>query len=110
MKKLTGFWRFSTVALILIFSGPAWADPPELQDKGKIEEGGATLDVGYCASPTMVDWNNDGAKDLIVGATDLSCGGTIWLYLNQGTDLNPVFDGYSMLEMNGNLIVVSTDG
>jgi hypothetical protein len=91
-------------ALLLVFCGLVWADPPELQDKGKIQDGGSALHVDWNASPTTADWNNDGAKDLIVGEAD---GGNIRLYLNQGTDLNPVFNGYTQLEMNGNPIAMT---
>ncbi|MBI4650127.1 hypothetical protein HY745_02355 [Candidatus Desantisbacteria bacterium] len=40
------------------------------------------------ASPFIVDWNNDGKKDLIAGDRD----GEIWLYLNIGTDASPALD------------------
>ena len=95
---------FSTGVLVVVFCGLAWADPPDLQDMGKIEDGGVALTVTYHAAPTMADWNNDGAKDLIVGD---GSGGYVRLYLNQGTDLNPVFNGHTKLEMNGNPIVLS---
>ena len=38
------------------------------------------LDVGERATPTTVDWDNDGKKDVIVGALD----GKIHLYINCG--------------------------
>jgi len=38
------------------------------------------LDVGECAAPTLMDWNNDGRMDLIVGALD----GRIHIYTNCG--------------------------
>jgi len=94
----------SCSVLLLLLCSPAWADPPELQDKGKIEDGSVDLDVGYQASPTTVDWNNDGVKDLVVGD---ATGGNVLLYLNRGTNLNPVFNGYTKLEVNGNPIVLS---
>ena len=93
--------------LFLVFCGLAWADPPELQDKGMIQDGGVALLVADQAAPTTADWNNDGAKDLLVGE---GSGGHIRLYLNQGTDLNPIFNGYTELEVNGNPIIVSNSG
>ena len=45
------------------------------------------------AAPELVDWNNDGLMDLVVGEAD----GRIALYLNQGTKGHPVFNGYSYL-------------
>ncbi len=43
------------------------------------------LDVGAYATPVVVDWNNDGKKDLIIGNSD----GNIYGCLNIGTDENP---------------------
>jgi len=40
----------------------------------------AVLDVGARATPTTVDWNNDGKTDLVVGGLD----GKIHIYLNCG--------------------------
>lgn len=44
-----------------------------------------------------MDWNNDNAKDLLVGEEM----GVINLYLNQGTDLNPVFDDSTLIYSAG---------
>ncbi len=41
------------------------------------------IDVGYRATPTVLDWNNDGLKDLVVGALD----GKIHVYPNCGCSL-----------------------
>ncbi len=48
---------------------------------------GRNIDVGLRATPSVVDWNNDGRKDLVVGAFD----GKIHIFLNQGTDTAPQF-------------------
>jgi hypothetical protein len=45
------------------------------------------LDVGSRAVPTVVDWDNDGRKDLVIGALD----GRISVFLNEGTDTAPEF-------------------
>jgi hypothetical protein len=45
------------------------------------------INVGKRATPTMVDWNNDGKKDLVVGALD----GRIHIFINEGTDAKPDF-------------------
>jgi hypothetical protein len=45
------------------------------------------IKVGHLV-PQVVDWNNDGKKDMLVGQFS---GGTINLYLNIGTDEAPVF-------------------
>lgn len=45
------------------------------------------IDVGARATPSPVDWNNDGKKDLVAGAYD----GKIHLFINEGTDTEPDF-------------------
>lgn len=44
-----------------------------------------------------MDWNNDGKLDLIVGDTD----GLIWIFLNTGTDRNPVLAKGQKLQVGG---------
>jgi len=60
---------------------------------------GAPIDVavGHLV-PCVTDWNSDGKKDLVVGQFS---SGAIRLYLNQGTDAEPVFEGFSMLHADG---------
>ncbi len=102
--KLSCLSCVSAAVLVLVFCGSVWADQPEIQNRGRIQNGAGDLKVNLYASPAVVDWNNDGAKDLLVGqAADAK----ILLYLNQGTDLNPVFNGYTFVEMNGQPIVLS---
>jgi autotransporter-associated beta strand protein len=43
-----------------------------------------------CPVPRVVDWDNDGRKDLIIGQWDGSAG--LFVYLNQGMDRRPLFD------------------
>lgn len=45
------------------------------------------INVGSRATPTITDWNNDGKKDLIIGAMD----GKIHIFINEGTDTAPDF-------------------
>jgi len=45
------------------------------------------------AMPAVVDWNNDGRKDLLCGEQS----GKIWLMLNEGTDAAPVFNSQDFL-------------
>ena len=62
------------------------------------------IDVGSRPTPTMVDWNNDGKRDLVVGALD----GWIHLYLNEGTDTAPDYLTEQFVQKGGeNLFVPS---
>lgn len=55
------------------------------------------IDVGSRATPQVADWNNDGRKDLVVGALD----GRIHLFLNTGTDTSPDFTTEAFVQDSG---------
>ncbi|MFH2000291.1 MAG: hypothetical protein ABIK28_11460, partial [Planctomycetota bacterium] len=65
---------------------------------------GGSIDVDLHLIPVCVDWNEDGAKDLLVGQYN---NGYIHLFLNQGSDYNPVFTTSTLLEAGGVPIVTS---
>ena len=76
-------------------------------------DGGRPLQVGPAgskqdivvfmrATPSVVDWNSDGRKDLISGAYD----GKIYLYMNEGTDSEPNFLELTFAQENGSALVV----
>jgi hypothetical protein len=60
------------------------------------------IDVGSRAIPTAVDWNNDGRKDLVVGALD----GRLHLFINEGTDTSPDFRLEQFVQENGDDLAV----
>lgn len=93
-------------ALLLLFasSGTVRADAPDLESGVYILDGSLPLEVDRHSSPSVVDWNNDGAKDLVIGQFGY---GYIQLYLNQGTDLNPVFNGGSYIYSGGSRIAAN---
>lgn len=45
------------------------------------------IDVGNCSTPQIIDYNNDGLKDLLIG----NAFGNIYYYQNNGPVSNPVF-------------------
>lgn len=93
----------ATIALLLCATG-AHAASPELEGGVYIYNGASMLQVQSDSTPTVVDWNNDGRKDLIVGQYT---SGKINLFLNQGTDANPVFNGGSFIQSGGVDITMS---
>jgi hypothetical protein len=66
--------------------------------------GKADIAVGARATPTTVDWNGDGKKDLVVGAMD----GKVRVYVNEGTDSGPDFRTVQYAQDNGVDLVVPT--
>jgi hypothetical protein len=55
------------------------------------------------ANPEVVDWNNDGRKDLVCGATS----GNVYLLLNANTDAAPLFAGAIPIQDGPTNLVVS---
>jgi hypothetical protein len=90
--------------LILASSWVAAQAATELESGSLIADGTNLLSVATMAAPSVVDWNNDGKKDLLVGQFDQ---GKIWIFLNQGTDADPVFDGGAPVLSNGQPITTS---
>jgi len=77
---------------------------PVFNSFGVIVAAGKPLDVGQGSVPYIVDWNNDGTRDLLVGEWY----GRIYLLINTGTNADPIFpakpfilDGGSLLQLNG---------
>jgi len=62
-----------------------------------IEANGGTIDVGNNSAPFVVDWDEDGLLDLVVGDET----GNLRLYLNSGTPAVHAFTTYSLVEVNG---------
>ncbi|MBI5232805.1 MAG: VCBS repeat-containing protein [Deltaproteobacteria bacterium] len=63
-------------------SAPVFALPVAIQDKD-----GSDIKAISNSAPAVVDYNNDGKKDLVVGSSD----GTLRLYVNAGSDGSPEF-------------------
>jgi hypothetical protein len=76
---------------------------PQLTAKGFIKANNADLYVGNRASPVLVDWNNDGKKDLVVGDDN----GYVRLYLNSGANNDPQFTTFTYIKVNNVNIKVS---
>ncbi|MGB2820750.1 MAG: FG-GAP-like repeat-containing protein, partial [Phycisphaerae bacterium] len=62
-------------------AGPAFSGYSFLQ------VGGSTFDCGFSSMPEIVDWNNDGRKDVLCGDDT----GYVRLLINVGTDASPAF-------------------
>jgi hypothetical protein len=84
-----------------------WTDSYPVFDIGtflKVGKSGSksNINVGARATPCVVDWNNDGRKDLVVGAMD----GRIHVFINEGTDTEPDFIYDSLVQEDGADLVV----
>jgi len=74
-----------------------------LTSEGRIQCSGTDIAVGTNSAPFVIDWDSDGKKDLIVGR-ESTTGGSLQLYLNEGTSASPLFNSYSQVLMGSNPI------
>jgi hypothetical protein len=95
---------------IQIFLNIGTDEEPTFNGGTYLRTGNRVIDVGSRATPTVVDWNNDGAKDLVVGAYD----GKIHVFINSNSDeiVPPSFDyssakGAIVQELRNDLVVPS---
>jgi len=65
---------------------------------------GALIDVGNNSAPCIVDWNEDGLLDLVVGQESP---GNIRLYLNSGSASSYLFTTFQLLKCGGTNIKYS---
>ncbi|MFC1564276.1 hypothetical protein ACFL6G_05030 [candidate division KSB1 bacterium] len=78
---------------------------PKFNDGLRIKAGNNDLQVGtYASVPCVCDWNEDGKKDLLVGCFYY---GSVYLFLNSGSDASPVFGEGSKLQADGADIAVA---
>ena len=68
----------------------------DLTSEGHVSAYGTAIDVGNNAAPVVVDWNNDGLLDLLIGNESSSQG--IRLYLNSGTPSSPYFTTWAYVQ------------
>ncbi|MFH1747197.1 MAG: VCBS repeat-containing protein [Planctomycetota bacterium] len=62
------------------------------------------ITVAARANPVVVDWDSDGRRDLVVGALD----GKIHIFLNVGTDTEPLYLTEALAQSQGADLVVPT--
>jgi WD40 repeat protein len=65
---------------------------------------GEDLSVGERATPVAADWNGDGKKDLLAGSMD----GSIRVFINEGTDSEPVMKAPYVLNAGGRDLNIGT--
>lgn len=62
------------------------------------------INVGNRACPAIVDWDNDGAKDLVVGEYN----GLFHLFINEGTNTQPDFWLETFVQEDGDNLIVES--
>jgi hypothetical protein len=87
-----------SVGLACLWAGAVCAAIPELEEGVYIQSGSSPLTVKTHTTPSVIDWNSDGKKDLLVGQFDQ---GYVWVFMNRGTDAQPVFTGGQQMLLKG---------
>ncbi|MCP3980349.1 MAG: VCBS repeat-containing protein [bacterium] len=64
----------------------------------------ASIDVGSRATPHVVDYDDDGRRDLVVGAMD----GRVFLFINEGADTSPDFHAMTFATGSAGTLYVPT--
>jgi hypothetical protein len=102
--RISGIPIWLIPGLACLWAGAICAAIPELEDGVYIQSAGVPLAVRQYTTPSVVDWNHDGKKDLLVGQYN---NGYIWVYMNRGTDAHPVFTTAQQLLVKGQYLTTS---
>ncbi|MFH1758172.1 MAG: FG-GAP-like repeat-containing protein [Pseudomonadota bacterium] len=86
-----------------LFLNAGAADSVDFAPGVKVQAAGKDLDEGSDASPCVVDWNEDGKKDLAMGMGN----GVIYILLNEGSNEQPIFG--KPIELNGGSLDVGSN-
>ena len=87
----------------------AGTDPLGFGEVEYIQAGGSNIQVLGYSTPSMVDWNDDGLADLVVGEK-VGDFGKVRVYLNHGQVGAPVFDSCFFVQAGGQDLMVSATG
>jgi hypothetical protein len=99
-NKLSLFGLLAVSAWVLMVS-QAPASLLNLGPEELVQANGSDLQVIGCSVPSYVDWNEDGANDLVVGEHISYTAGKIRVYLNIGGPNDPLFADYFYVQSNG---------
>jgi len=75
-----------------------------------VRAGSVDIAVPGYSVPSVIDFDNDGRQDLIVGEGSGSYPGKVRLYLNNGTPSDPQFSSFTYLQSNGSDLVCIGSG
>lgn len=102
MKDLLTGGRDGTIRIYL----NTGTDPdPAFSGYTNLQAGGSDFIAGYNSSPAIMDWNNDGKKDVVCGESF----GKVHLLINTGTDANPQFAAATYVQDGGSDLIVDLE-
>lgn len=93
-------------ALAALSASPAAALTLNLGQEEIVESSGLPITVEAYSVPSLVDWNDDGLPDLLVGEGGGLFQGRVRVFLNEGVAGSPVFgDPFHVLSEGQDLTV-----
>lgn len=95
------FWPYENVAVYLLINSGTNA-APVFDTYSKVQDASGDMDFDNNPCPTVVDWNRDGKKDIIVGDD----WGSIYYHENVGTNAAPLFDEMERMKLGDTWIRV----
>ncbi len=99
-----------TVSGLMLTPQRLYASLLNLGAEELVQAKGSDIQVPGYSVPCLVDWNNDGLADLIIGEGGGSTAGKVRIYLNVGTSADPQFSGYFYAQSNGIDLTVPASG
>ena len=91
----------SAAGEISIFLNRGSNEQPMFEKERKLNDG--NLDVGFSSSPVVVDWNDDGKKDLVVGNRK----GKVFVFFNE---FNLIYDNSPHFQLDGTETTINVSG
>jgi WD40 repeat protein len=108
--------RYRVRVLTLLAAGLVWAGPMACAEglnfgpEEFVQANGVDIQVPGYSVPSFEDWNDDGLKDLIVGEGGGSTPGKVRVYLNIGTETQPVFGDFLYAQSTSGDLVCTPKG
>lgn len=98
MRSCTILFYLMTAAAILSAQTLTAETPNFAPGRYLLSNGMPAMGDNIFSDPCVADFNNDGRKDLLLGVYYY---GHIYLFLNEGTDDDPIFGAGTILEADG---------
>jgi hypothetical protein len=99
-------------SVLMVTSGAGFGDdsPLNLGPQELVQANAADIEVPGYSVPSFVDWNNDKLNDLVVGEGGGSGNARVRVYINVGTEPNPLFSDYFYAQSNGSDLTCPASG
>jgi hypothetical protein len=81
---------------VIVYTNDGSNASPQFGNRMRLRAGGQEIKVKGPSTPCLVDWNEDGKKDLLVGDD----GGYLFVFINAGTNKEPEYASMAKVQAN----------